>query len=601
MILHHIDWWIIGIFFLILLGIGWVAAQSAGKNTTEYFLGGRNMPWWLLGISMVATTFSADTPNLVTGLVREGGVANNWAWWAFLITGMVTVFIYAKLWRRSEVVTDLGLYEMRYEGKAASFLRGFRALYLGILFNCLIMGTVMLAGIKIGSIMLGLDPWVIVVSISVIVVVYSSLGGIKGVIWADFFQFGIAMTGALYAAYIVLQEPEIGGLHNLMTHPMVQPKLNLIPDVSDTSLLLSLFIIPIAVQWWAVWYPGSEPGGGGYIAQRMLAAKDEQNAVGASLLFNIAHYAVRPWPWIIVALASVILYPDLASIKAEFPNIKDQYLGDDIAYPAMLTKLGPGWLGLVVASLIAAIMSTLSTHLNWGASYIVSDFYKRFIKPEASEAHLVSMGRYATAGLMILSALMATTILENATQAFDILLLSGAGSGAIYLLRWFWWRINAWTEIAAMISATLVAFVLVLFVPNEAVETTLLDGASVKLLLAVSITTIVWMVVTYATRPESMEVLIAFYEKVHPGGPGWTMVIEEAEHQGLLFSQEKKTWDLPLSLLSVVLGTMGIYSALFSVGNFIYGKWMLGFILLSICMASSFLVIRLWNKLKMTD
>ena len=601
MILHHIDWWIIGIFFLILLGIGWVAAQSAGKNTTEYFLGGRNMPWWLLGISMVATTFSADTPNLVTGLVREGGVANNWAWWAFLITGMVTVFIYAKLWRRSEVVTDLGLYEMRYGGKAASFLRGFRALYLGILFNCLIMGTVMLAGIKIGSIMLGLDPWVIVVSISVIVVVYSSLGGIKGVIWADFFQFGIAMSGALYAAYIVLQEPEIGGLHNLMTHPMVQPKLNLIPDVSDTSLLLSLFIIPIAVQWWAVWYPGSEPGGGGYIAQRMLAAKDEQNAVGASLLFNIAHYAVRPWPWIIVALASVILYPDLASIKAEFPNIKDQYLGDDIAYPAMLTKLGPGWLGLVVASLIAAIMSTLSTHLNWGASYIVSDFYKRFIKPEASEAHLVSMGRYATAGLMILSALMATTILENATQAFDILLLSGAGSGAIYLLRWFWWRINAWTEIAAMISATLVAFVLVLFVPNEAVETTLLDGASVKLLLAVSITTIVWMVVTYATRPESMEVLIAFYEKVHPGGPGWTMVIEEAERQGLLFSQEKKTWDLPLSLLSVVLGTMGIYSALFSVGNFIYGKWMLGFILLSICMASSFLVIRLWNKLKMTD
>lgn len=601
MILHQIDWWIIGVFFLILLAIGWIAAQSAGKNTTEYFLGGRNMPWWLLGISMVATTFSADTPNLVTGLVREGGVANNWAWWAFLITGMVTVFVYAKLWRRSEVVTDLGLYEMRYGGKAASFLRGFRALYLGILFNCLIMGTVMLAGIKIGSIMLGLEPWVIVASISVIVVIYSSLGGIKGVIWADFFQFGIAMTGALYAAYVVLQEPEIGGLQNLMSHPMVQPKLNLIPDISDTSLLLSLFIIPIAVQWWAVWYPGSEPGGGGYIAQRMLAAKDEQNAVGASLLFNIAHYAVRPWPWIIVALASVILYPDLASIQAEFPNIKAQYLGDDIAYPAMLTKLGPGWLGLVVASLIAAIMSTLSTHLNWGASYIVSDFYKRFVKPDASEAHLVSMGRYATAGLMILSAIMATTILENATQAFDILLLSGAGSGAIYLLRWFWWRINAWTEIAAMISATLVAFVLVLFVPNEAVATQLLDGASVKLLLAVSITTVVWIVVTYATRPESMQVLITFYEKVHPGGPGWIRVIDEAEKQELFFSEEKKTWDLPLSLLSVALGTLGIYSALFSVGNFIYGKWMLGFILLTVCIGSSLLVIRLWNKLKMTD
>jgi len=601
MILHQIDWWIIGVFFFILLGIGWVAAQSAGKNTTEYFLGGRNMPWWLLGISMVATTFSADTPNLVTGLVREGGVANNWAWWAFLITGMVTVFVYAKLWRRSEVVTDLGLYEMRYGGKAASFLRGFRALYLGVLFNCLIMGTVMLAGIKIGSIMLGLEPWIIVASISVIVVIYSSLGGIKGVIWADFFQFGIAMTGALYAAYVVLQEPEIGGLQNLISHPLVQPKLNLIPDISDTSLLLSLFIIPIAVQWWAVWYPGSEPGGGGYIAQRMLAAKDEQNAVGASLLFNIAHYAVRPWPWIIVALASVILYPDLASIQAEFPNIKEQYLGNDIAYPAMLTKLGPGWLGLVVASLIAAIMSTLSTHLNWGASYIVSDFYKRFIKPEASEAHLVSMGRFATLGLMMLSAIMATTILENATQAFDILLLSGAGSGAIYLLRWFWWRINAWTEIAAMISATLVAFILVLFVPNEAVATQLLDGASVKLLLAVSITTVVWIMVTYATRPESMQVLITFYEKVHPGGPGWARVIEEAEKQEIIFSEEKKAWDLPLSLLSVALGTLGIYSALFSVGNFIYGKWMLGFILLTICIGSSLLVIRLWNKLKMTD
>jgi SSS family solute:Na+ symporter len=601
MILHQIDWWIIGVFFFILLAIGWVAAQTAGKNTTEYFLGGRNMPWWLLGISMVATTFSADTPNLVTGLVREGGVANNWAWWAFLITGMVTVFVYAKLWRRSEVVTDLGLYEMRYGGKAASFLRGFRALYLGILFNCLIMGTVMLAGIKIGSIMLGLEPWIIVVSISVIVVIYSSLGGIKGVIWADFFQFGIAMTGALYAAYVVLQEPEIGGLQNLISHPLVQPKLNLIPDISDTSLLLSLFIIPIAVQWWAVWYPGSEPGGGGYIAQRMLAAKDEQNAVGASLLFNIAHYAVRPWPWIIVALASVILYPDLASIQAEFPNIKEQYLGNDIAYPAMLTKLGPGWLGLVVASLIAAIMSTLSTHLNWGASYIVSDFYKRFIKPEASEAHLVSMGRFATLGLMMLSAIMATTILENATQAFDILLLSGAGSGAIYLLRWFWWRINAWTEIAAMISATLVAFILVLFVPNEAVATQLLDGASVKLLLAVSITTVVWIMVTYSTRPESMQVLITFYEKVHPGGPGWARVIEEAEKQEIIFSEEKKAWDLPLSLLSVALGTLGIYSGLFSVGNFIYGKWMLGFILITICIVSSLLVIRLWNKLKMTD
>ncbi|CAI8342368.1 Na+:solute symporter [Bacteroidota bacterium] len=598
MVLQALDWWIIGIFFIILLAIGWVASQSASKNTSEYFLGGRSMPWWLLGISMVATTFSADTPNLVAGLVREGGVANNWAWWAFLITGMVTVFIYAKLWRRSEVVTDLGLYELRYGGKAASFLRGFRALYLGIFFNCLIMGTVTLAGIKIGSIMLGLEPWVIVLSISVIVVLYSSLGGIKGVIWADFFQFGIAMTGAFYAAYIVLQEPEIGGLHALITHPDVVPKLNLIPDLSDPSLLLTLFIIPIAVQWWAVWYPGSEPGGGGYIAQRMLAAKDEENAIGASLLFNVAHYALRPWPWIIVALASIVIYPDLASIKSEFPNIKEQYLGDDIAYPAMLTKLGTGWLGLVVASLIAAIMSTLSTHLNWGASYLVNDFYKRFIRPDSSEEHLVAMGRWATAGLMILSAIMAMTILENATQAFDILLLSGAGSGAIYLLRWFWWRINAWTEIVAMASATIMAFVLVLLVPDAWVETTLLDAAAVKLLIAVSFTSLVWIATTYLTKPESMETLIRFYQQVQPGGPGWKKVIDAAEKQDILFSEEQKGWDLPQSLLSVALGTLGIYAALFSTGNFIYGKWAWGLGLMFISLTSSFLVIRLWRQLK---
>ena len=598
MVLQVLDWWIIGIFFIILLAIGWVASQSASKNTSEYFLGGRSMPWWLLGISMVATTFSADTPNLVAGLVREGGVANNWAWWAFLITGMVTVFIYAKLWRRSEVVTDLGLYELRYGGKAASFLRGFRALYLGIFFNCLIMGTVTLAGIKIGSIMLGLEPWVIVLSISVIVVLYSSLGGIKGVIWADFFQFGIAMTGAFYAAYNVLQEPEIGGLRALITHPDVVPKLNLIPDLSDPSLLLTLFIIPIAVQWWAVWYPGSEPGGGGYIAQRMLAAKDEENAIGASLLFNVAHYALRPWPWIIVALASIVIYPDLASIKSEFPNIKEQYLGDDIAYPAMLTKLGTGWLGLVVASLIAAIMSTLSTHLNWGASYLVNDFYKRFIRPDSSEEHLVAMGRWATAGLMILSAIMAMTILENATQAFDILLLSGAGSGAIYLLRWFWWRINAWTEIVAMASATIMAFVLVLLVPDAWVETTLLDAAAVKLLIAVSFTSLVWIATTYLTKPESMETLIRFYQQVQPGGPGWKKVIDAAEKQDILFSEEQKGWDLPQSLLSVALGTLGIYAALFSTGNFIYGKWAWGLGLMFISLTSSFLVIRLWRQLK---
>lgn len=596
MILSSIDWGIILLFFATIIGIGWWASKTAGKNINEYFLGGRSMPWWLLGVSMVATTFSADTPNLVTGLVRENGVANNWAWWAFLITGMVTVFIYAKLWRRSNLTTDLGMYELRYGGKAASFLRGFRALYLGVFFNCLIMGTVTLAAIKIGSIMFGLQPLTIVITISIIIVIYSALGGIKGVIWADFFQFGISMFGAFYAAYVVIQEPEIGSLSNLISHPNVVDKINLVPDISNPSILISLFIIPIAVQWWAVWYPGSEPGGGGYIAQRMLAAKDEKNAIGATLLFNFAHYALRPWPWIIVALASLVLYPDLMSIKQEFPNIADQYLGHDIAYPVMLTKLGPGWLGLVVASLIAAFMSTISTHLNWGASYIVSDFYQRFVKPDATEKEMVNLGKVATAVLMIFSAFLALTVLENATQAFDILLLSGAGSGAIYLLRWFWWRINAWTEIAAMISATLVAFILVFFVPNESVETALIDGATVKLLIAVTITTIVWIVTTFMTKPESDEVLINFLKTVHPGGPGWKSVIERAGDEGI---ESHEKWDLPYSLLNVFLGCIAIYSALFSTGYFIYGNAGYGLALAGIFGLSIFFMIKTWPKLNL--
>lgn len=599
MILSSIDWGIILLFFVFLLGIGVWASKSAGKSTSEYFLGGRSMPWWLLGISMVATTFSADTPNLVTGLVRENGVANNWAWWSFLITGMVTVFIYAKLWRRSNLTTDLGMYELRYGGKAASFLRGFRALYLGVLFNCLIMGTVTLAAIKIGSIMFGLAPITIVISLSIIVVIYSALGGIKGVIWADFFQFGISMFGAVYAAYVVIQEPEIGSLSNLISHPNVIDKISLLPDVSNPSVLISLFIIPIAVQWWAVWYPGSEPGGGGYIAQRMLAAKDEKNAIGATLLFNVAHYALRPWPWIIVALASLVLYPDLMSIKAEFPHITDQYLGEDIAYPVMLTKLGPGWLGLVVASLIAAFMSTISTHLNWGASYLVSDFYQRFIKPEASEKELVRTGRWAIVGLMIFSAVLALTILQNATQAFDILLLSGAGSGAIYLLRWFWWRINAWTEIMAMISATIVAVILVFWISDDAVATQWVDGSTVKLLIAVLITTIVWIVTTYVTKPESMDVLIQFCNQVHPGGPGWKKVVVYAEKAGIKIAKSDEKWDVPVSLLNVFLGSIGIYSALFSIGYFVYGNWGMGQIFAGIFMLSIYFMLRTWPKMNL--
>lgn len=618
MALHTLDWSIVFIFFVIVLSIGYIASRTAGKNTSEFFLGGRGMPWWLLGISMVACTFSADTPNLVTGMVRENGVAKNWAWWAFLITGMVTVFIYAKLWRRSNVLTDLEFYEKRYGGKPAAFLRGFRSLYLGLFFNVLIMGTVTLAAIKIGAVMLNLPPWETVVGASIIVVLYAGLGGLKGVVWADFFQYSIAMFGAVLAAVVAVRQPEVGGLKSLLSNPAIQDKLSIVPDFGDLSVLIPLLIIPIAVQWWAVWYPGAEPGGGGYIAQRMLAAKDEKNAIGATLLFNFAHYALRPWPWIIVALASMVIYPDLASISKDFPAITSEYLKDDVAYPVMLSKIGPGWLGLVVASIIAAYMSTIGTHLNWGSSYVVNDFYRRFVRPEASEKEFVMMGRISTVLLMVLAGLLSLFFLEDATQAFNILLLSGAGSGLIYLLRWFWWRINAWTEIVAMIVATINAIILVFFIndlwlanafsgiypfPADYAEmgAKALSGTvfPVKLLLAVFTTTIAWIVTAYATRSESVETLRSFYRLTRPGGPGWKKVVQEAiaDNDPVDLKDRGRAWEMPIQILLVFIGIIVIYSSLFSIGSFIFEKTLLGFILMGVAIAGTYFMFRFFDRL----
>ena len=595
-----VDWIILITFFSIILLIGYLASKKAGKNTTEFFLGGRSMPWWLLGVSMVACTFSADTPNLVTGMVREAGVAKNWAWWAFLITGMVTVFIYAKLWRRSNVLTDLEFYELRYSGKAASFLRGFRAVYLGLFFNTLIIGSVSLAAIKIGNIMFGLEPWKIIVFASFFVVIYAGLGGLRGVVWADFFQYSIAMFGAVLAAVVALKQPEIqniGGLSGMIER--LGDKTNFIPDFRNPSMFIPLLIIPIAVQWWAVWYPGAEPGGGGYIAQRMLSAKNEKNAVGATLFFNFMHYALRPWPWIIVALASIIIYPDLDSIRAEFPNISETYLKSDIAYPVMLSKLNPGWLGLVVASIIAAYMSTVGTHLNWGSSYLVNDFYKRFVRPNASEKELVSAGRVNTVILMVISGFIALTFLNNATQAFNTMLLSGAGSGAIYLLRWFWWRINAWTELVAMFFATLTAIILVFFVKDETVSTAILDGFTVKLLINVTLTTIVWIATTFITKPESQETLEKFYSTTHPGGPGWQKVIKRAAENGREIDKKKGVaWEMPVMISCVFIGCISIYSSLFAIGFFIYNNLLYGFILSFIALIGIYLLFRLFDKLQ---
>ena len=436
MLLSTLDWGIIIAFFVISLGIGLWTARSAGKSVNDFFLSGRNMPWWLLGISMVATTFSADTPNLVTDIVRTNGVSGNWVWWAFLLTGMLTVFVYAKLWRRSEVLTDLEFYELRYSGKGAAFLRGFRALYLGVFFNIMIMATVCLAAIKIGGVLLGFSPVETLFIAATITVIYSSMGGLKGVIITDFFQFILAMAATLGAAVILIDLPQVGGLEALISHPDVMPKLDLIPDISEGEVFLVLFIIPIALQWWSVWYPGAEPGGGGYIAQRMLSAKDEKNAIWATLLFNFMHYAVRPWPWILVALASVIVFPTLDSIQAAFPDLDPSVIGHDLAYPAMMSFLPSGLLGLLLASLIAAFMSTLSSHLNWGSSYVVHDFYRRFVEPEATEKKLVAIGRITTIVLMVLAGLLALA-LQNALQAFSILLQIGAGTGLLFILRWF--------------------------------------------------------------------------------------------------------------------------------------------------------------------
>ncbi len=591
-----IDWIIITVFFIIVLGIGIVASKRAGKNTSEFFLSGRNMPWWLLGVSMVACTFSADTPNLVTDIVRNNGVAGNWVWWAFLLTGMLTVFIYAKLWRRSKVMTDLEIYEIRYSGKNASFLRGFRSIYLGLFFNVMIMGSVSLAAIKIGAVMFGLDKYTTILIASFAVVVYATLGGLRGVIWADFFQFGIAMVGAVAAAYVAVSQPEVGGLSGLISHEAVRTKLNLLPDFSDAKVLLPLFVIPIAVQWWNVWYPGAEPGGGGYIAQRMLSAKDEKNAIGATLLFNIAHYALRPWPWIIVALSSIILFPELSDIRAQFPNISDQYLKHDIAYPVMMTLLPKGLFGLVVASLIAAYMSTIGTHLNWGSSYVVNDFYKRFVNPDAPEKELVKVGRICTVLLMVLAAIVALW-LQNAKQAFDILLQIGAGTGLIFILRWFWWRINAYTEISAMIVSFLIAcfFQFVLPGAKEGIEPLWWQQTYWQLCVGIVLTTTTWLIVTFVTKPVDDGVLKKFYLLTKPGGPGWKHIDKLIVADG----EKHVEHQLPLEILCMVIGCFTVYGALFSVGFWVYGNVIAGVVSSVVATLGTIFLFKAWMKLKM--
>ena len=583
-----LDWIIIFSFFALFIAVGLYYAKKSGKNSKEYFLSGRKMPWWLLGISMVATTFSADTPNLVTNIVRESGVSGNWVWWAFLLTGMMTVFFYAKLWRRSEVLTDLEFYELRYSGKESMFLRAFRALYLGVFFNVMIMATVCLAGIKIGGILLGLSPFECVFYSSLITVIYSSLGGLRSVIVTDLIQFALAMVGSIFACIYLLNLDQIGGLNQLITNPLVVDKLNFLPDFRDFDTLIVVFIIPIAVQWWAVWYPGAEPGGGGYIAQRMLSAKDEKNAVYSTLLFNVAHYAIRPWPWILIALASIIIYPSLNDIASTFPDVDKSIIGNDIAYPAMLFLLPSGLLGIVLASLAAAFMSTISSHLNWGASYISIDFYKRFMKKNATEKEVVFIGRISTVILMILAGFVALK-LTDALDAFQILLQIGSGTGSIFLLRWFWWRVNAYSEITGMIVSFALAIYFKWF--HELIFDFNLENYQ-ELLLSVCITTSSWILVTLLTKPSDKENLLKFYYKIKPYGIGWNGFLKSNNLEKNQNTKDSPMKDLLLMFLCVVI----VYFGLFGTGYILYNNLLIGSLMLTISFISGLITKNIMSK-----
>ena len=569
--LTFLDWSIVLISLLICFGPAVFFGRRAGQNTSEFFASGRAVPWWLAGLSMVATTFSADTPNLVTDIVRRNGVAGNWVWWAFVLTGVATVFFYARLWRRSGVLTDLEFYELRYSGAAASALRGFRAIYLGLFFNCLIMASVNLATCKIAGILFGLDRWQTLLLVGTLNVTFAAFAGLWGVLVIDMIQFFMKMAAVIAAAYFAVTSPQVGGLHALVEKvsalqgPGGVHYLGLLPDFqSNWDLAVAVFIMPVAVQWWAVWYPGAEPGGGSYIAQRMLASKSEKDALSAVLFFNVAHYVFRPWPWILVALCSLIVYPELSDIQRAFPNLDPKLLGHDIAYPAMLTFLPAGFLGLMVGGLIAASSSTILTHLNWGASYLVHDFYRRFVTRDATEQHYVRAGRVVTAGLFVCAA-ATVYLLDTAKDIFDVILQVGAGTGLLYLVRWFWWRVNAWSEIVAMISSFAVSIGFLLLKTRGVVFST-----HVALLTTIAITTICWVATAYLGPETDRDVLLKFWRTVRPSGPGWTPIRLAA---GRSAAEARAQGDnIPLALLGWVAGCTSIWSALFAEGNYLYGR-----------------------------
>ena len=540
---NYLDFIVIAAFFLVLLMIPAIAAmRSRGKGANEYFKSAGSMPWWLIGISMVAATTSTNSANLFTEIIRRDGLSGNWAWWAFLLTGMLTVFIYSKLWVRSGATTDISFYELRYSGKPAAFLRGFRALYLGVIYNLVVMATVLLGAIKIGVVLFGVPAWVILVVTGVVSLVYSSLSGIRGTIYTDFFLFAVVMIGAFVVMHFSIHHPAVGGWSQLMSNPDVTSRLSFLPDFSNTDALIAVFIIPVAVQWWNVWYSGSEPGGGGYIVQRMLTAKSQGHAVGGTLFFNILNYALRPWPWYIAALASIILFPNLDSIAIALPGVDHSLVRDDMAYPALIKLVPNGWVGLVAASMMGALFSTIAAQISMGANYVTNDIWKRFIHKEADDRELIWVARGASLVLIVLGCSLAPFV-GSAKSGFDLMVQIGAGTGAIFLLRWFWMRINAWTEIVGMVVSFLAAVFFQIIWPKISPDPLLFWE---KLLWTIAVTTVFWLAVTLLTKPEKPEVIANFKSLVRADGN-----------------------DVGKGLLKAFFASMGIFAIMWGIGKLI--------------------------------
>ncbi|OHD63772.1 MAG: sodium:proline symporter [Spirochaetes bacterium RBG_13_51_14] len=587
-----IDVILIIIYFTLSVAIALIMRKRAGGSTEDFFLSGRKMPWWLAGTAMVATTFAADTPLAVTELVARNGIAGNWLWWNMVAGTVLTVFFFAKLWRRANILTDVEFIELRYSGPSAAFLRGFKAVYLGVFMNVIIMGWVNLAMASILKIMFGIDDdhvlWYIIGAMT-IVGIYSAISGLWGVAVTDLFQFVVAMAGCIVLAFVILGVPEIGGVRGLAAS-LPEHVFDFFPAVSFApaaaaagvmTLSASAFIAHIAIQWWSSWYPGNEPGGGGYVAQRMMSARDERHSQIATLWFAIAHYAVRPWPWIIVALASLVLYPHL-----QYP--REGYI------MAMRDHLPPGLLGFLIAAFLAAYMSTISTHLNWGSSYIINDLYRRFIRKEAGERHYVLVSRIVTIILVIISSLL-IKVMSSITGAWEFIIECGAGLGLVLILRWYWWRLNAWSEIVAMIVPILAygipRLAAGLLRPGENYEPFVKFPES--LFFIAGVTTLSWIIITFITKPVEKEKLMSFYRQVRPGGPGWSDIRRACGNCN--GGQEP----LLRLLVNWLLGIALVYTALFSIGKIIFAFYLTGFTLLGITVI--LFVVLVWRLKEKVD